>query len=888
LRESDSRARLTTALEGRYQLDRELGQGGMATVWLANDVRHDRQVALKVLRPELAAVIGAERFLTEIKTTANLQHPHILPLFDSGEADGLLFYVMPLIEGESLRDRLAREKQLPVEEAVRLATEVASALDYAHRHGVIHRDIKPENVLLHDGRALVADFGIALAASRAGDSRMTETGMSLGTPHYMSPEQAMGERDLGPRSDVYSLGAMAYEMLTGEPPYTGNTAQAIVAKVITERPAPITARRDTVPPHVAAAIHRALAKLPADRFATAAAFADALARPGSLDATAYTTAASRAVEAPGRRAARLLPVAGLAAVLAAAAFLAGRRTAPEPAIQPPSRLSIIAEGAGAAGGARLVDISPDGEAVVWSGGGAASGQVYLYRFDAGEAQTLVGTQAGIDIHFGPEGRDIWFVGDGGPMRLGLAAGGSPEPRPRINLGPSAAWAPDGSLWMTDPLSGAIGRLAPGGQAPEERFPRDSTGVAQVQQVLPGGTHALAVEVPFTAITGRLVALDLATGERTPVVETPVTEARYAAGLLIVVRGDGTMEAIPFDAAGFRVTGPPVVIGRNVSVAGSIAQFAVARNGTVAWVPVQPRELVLVERSGNTRSLVPERRSWHNPRFSPDGRRVSVDFVGDDGRDTWVLDRAQGTLTRITFTRDGHDAEWSPDGRTLSFLSFASGSAKVALTRPGSTAPPESLFATASLAWTGAWLPDGSGVVTVVTNSSSQSGFDLAMLRRPEWRIEPLAASPYSEAWPSISPDGRWVAYASNRSGRQEVYVMSLNGGDLQVQVSLDGGSEPVWARTGREIFYRRQVSPTEAELVSAAVEAEPEFRVTARTPLFRVDLMEVSQPHANWDAAPDGQSFVFVRRSPATRIEVIQNLPELVRRLQGTGGPATR
>jgi serine/threonine-protein kinase len=263
--------RLQAALADRYRLDRELGAGGMATVYLAHDVRHGRPVALKLLRPELAAVIGAERFLAEIRTTANLQHPHILPLFDSGEADGFLFYVMPFVEGESLRDRLNREKQLPVGEAVRVAVEVASALDYAHRHGVIHRDIKPENILLHDGQALVADFGIALAASKAGSTRMTETGMSLGTPHYMSPEQAMGEREIGPRSDVYALGAVTYEMLAGDPPFLGSTAQAIVAKVITEKPPPLTAARDTVPPAVAAAVHQALAKLPADRFASAAA-----------------------------------------------------------------------------------------------------------------------------------------------------------------------------------------------------------------------------------------------------------------------------------------------------------------------------------------------------------------------------------------------------------------------------------------------------------------------------------------------------------------------------------------------------------------------------------------------------------------------------------------
>ena len=234
---------LQHALSDRYQIERELGQGGMATVYLAHDLKHDRKVAVKVLRPELAAVIGAERFLSEIKTTANLQHPHILPLFDSGAADGgaggqsFLYYVMPFVEGESLRDRLNREKQLPIADAVRITSEVASALDYAHRHNVIHRDIKPENILLHDGRALVADFGIALAASKAGGTRMTETGMSLGTPHYMSPEQAMGEREITARSDVYALGCVLYEMLTGDPPFTGSTAQAIVARVVTETPA---------------------------------------------------------------------------------------------------------------------------------------------------------------------------------------------------------------------------------------------------------------------------------------------------------------------------------------------------------------------------------------------------------------------------------------------------------------------------------------------------------------------------------------------------------------------------------------------------------------------------------------------------------------------------
>jgi len=273
---SDPVARLNAALEGRYAIERELGEGGMATVYLADDIKHERKVALKVLKPELAAVVGAERFLAEIKTTANLTHPHILPLFDSGEADSFLFYVMPHIEGESLRERIDREKQLPVDEAVKITTDLAEALDYAHRHKIIHRDVKPANILIHEGRPLIADFGIALAVGVAGGGRLTETGLSVGTPHYMSPEQATGDQAVGVATDVYALGAVLYEMLVGDPPYTGSTAQAILGKIIQGKLASATEERASVPANVDAAIRKALEKLPADRFTGAQEFAGAL------------------------------------------------------------------------------------------------------------------------------------------------------------------------------------------------------------------------------------------------------------------------------------------------------------------------------------------------------------------------------------------------------------------------------------------------------------------------------------------------------------------------------------------------------------------------------------------------------------------------------------
>ena len=298
-------ARLATALVDRYRIERELGAGGMATVWLAHDLKHDRPVAIKVLHPHLAALVGAVRFLKEIRTTAHLQHPHILPLFDSGEADGLLFYVMPFVDGESLRSRIDREKQLPIADAVRIASDVASALDYAHRHGVIHRDVKPENILLHDGQTLVADFGIALAPG-TNDTRLTETGISIGTPPYMSPEQALGERELDARSDIYAVGAVLYEMLTGSPPFTGPSVQAIVAKVITERPVPPSRVRKETPAHVEGAVLIALQKDPADRFPTASALQSALLG---------ETAARRP-----RRSRRAMWVVGVAGLIAAGAL----------------------------------------------------------------------------------------------------------------------------------------------------------------------------------------------------------------------------------------------------------------------------------------------------------------------------------------------------------------------------------------------------------------------------------------------------------------------------------------------------------------------------------------------------------------------------------------
>jgi eukaryotic-like serine/threonine-protein kinase len=324
-------AELGTALAGRYLIEERIGKGGMATVYRARDLKHDRFIALKVLNPELGAMLGAERFLTEIKVTATLQHPNLLTLIDSGEANGLLYYVMPLLDGETLRARIKREGQLALDDAVRIATGIAQALAYAHARGVIHRDLKPENIILQHGQPVVVDFGIALAMRKAGGARMTQTGMSLGTPQYMSPEQASGEKHIDGRADVYALGAVLFEMLAGEVPHAGPTAQSVIARVMTTEARPITNLRPSVPAHVADTIACALARVPEQRFASADAFAQALMTPSAMRSVA-----------PSARPSAAPPAAATSDALAAP-------TATAPARHSTSTLALVAAIAAAVG-----------------------------------------------------------------------------------------------------------------------------------------------------------------------------------------------------------------------------------------------------------------------------------------------------------------------------------------------------------------------------------------------------------------------------------------------------------------------------------------------------------------------------------------------------------
>ncbi len=869
----------------------------MATVYLAEDVKHGRKVAIKVLHPELSAVIGGDRFLAEIKVTANLQHPHILGLIDSGEAGGLLYYVMPYVAGESLRARLARERQLPVDEAIRLSREVASALDYAHRQGVVHRDIKPENILLQDGAALVADFGIALAVHQAGGSRMTQTGMSLGTPAYMSPEQAMGEREIGPRSDVYALGAMTYEMLAGEPPFTGPNSQAIVAKVLTEQPPPLRPKRPTVPPAAEAAILTALQKLPADRWGSAKEFSDALAGMGTQRSQAAATVpmpAARPSVAP-RRAALLWAGWALAGVTAAVAAWALRRPRPD---LPPSRLAILVPGLGGSGASsqlRHLAFLPDGETLVYAVG-ATDGTLRLMRqaLDA-EAGTPIENAIGMGSPLvSPDGR--WILGTKAVTRQVLRVpldGGAQELVASSLITSDATFAPDGKLWYSSDAD--LGTVE--GDSLAVKLHK---GGYRLVQILDDGRSALTVRTRVGTTAGPIVQVDLETGAETQILGTPVVEARVTQGLLVFLTATGTLQAAPFEPGRRQVGTAPVTVATNVSITGSgVAQFAVARNGNVAYIPQEPASLVFVDRSGASRLVTPERRNFHHPLFSPDGRRLSLDFSSIEGRNVWILDLGEGTLSRATFDRDGHDATWTPDGRFLTYIVPVNRPGSVLLKllrkRPGSAEAPDTLLTSPLLAYTGVWLKDGSAMVTTAADlrrdpklpDSTQggAGTDAAIIRNAgRGPLEPLVASRFNESFVGVSPDGRWISFVSDQSGREEVYVRDLAGERDQVLVSADGGNEPSWSPDGRELFYRetKQDGPY---LVAAAIATTPALAVTKRTRLFPVGDIVGTAPHANYGVSPDGKTFVMVRSSPAARVMVIQNLAALVRRLRGDRQP---
>jgi serine/threonine-protein kinase len=857
----------------------------MATVYLAHDLRHDRKVALKVLRPELSAVVGADRFLQEIKLTANLQHPHILPLHDSGQVDGHVFYVMPYVEGESLRARLQREKQLSIEEALDITKGVASALDYAHRRGVIHRDIKPENVLLFDGQAVVADFGIALAVSHAGGHRMTETGLSIGTPQYMSPEQAMGERELTVRSDVYALGAVLYEMLVGEPPFTGPTAQAIVAKVITEKAPRILAYRDTVPAHIDAAVRKALAKLPADRFTSAHEFAEALAgarargkaddaaeRPDDLERSMAVTSGVRRQGMPRWRI--VAPWVVGAAFGFAMAVLGLKAFGHAPASPMVTTRFTVALPPGAEvdetqGAPRL---SPDGSRLVLLMSLRDTNRLFIRRMDSLQVSQIPGTERAGWPFFSPDGRWLGFVQRHRVRRLPLDGG----PVAELTDGDwNGAFGPDGALYSTPEYNTGLSYLAPGASRPRALTTPDSTRNELghwAPRLLPDGKTLLFTNYSLPLPKANIEAMSLGSGKRKVVVEGAM-DGRYAGGFLFFVRG-AAVYAAPFDLRRLEVTGQAVPVLQDVagSLSNGTAAFDVLENGTLAYIEESvanpPRMLVWVDRSGVERPARLQGAVYHFPRLSPDGKRIAVGIAENGVRNLWVYEIERDVLQRITSEQASSLGPiWSPDGR---WLYWTRESPVFDLYRRPSNgaAPEELLLASRSDKHPSGISPDGKQLLFRHDHGAS-SDIGYVEVDAPAKQIRTFIPGSFVQGQAVFSPDGRWVAYQSAESGRSEVYLVSYpDPSRVRHQVSTGGGEQPMWTRRGRELVYRDG-----ARMI--AVTVDPVTGTTGRPAvLFSGDYMGLDEQQTWYDVTPDGQRFLMVKapaNAPPQYVVIVTN-----------------
>jgi len=870
---------LNAALTGRYSIEREVGAGGMATVYLAHDVRHDRKVALKVLRPELSAILGAERFLTEIKTTANLQHPHILSLFDSGEADGTVFYVMPYIEGESLRDRIKRDHQLPVDEAVRIAREVADALEYAHKQGIVHRDIKPENILLHGGHAMVADFGIALAASKVeGGSRMTETGMSLGTPHYMSPEQAMGEREITPKADIYALGCVLYEMLTAEPPFTGASAQAIFARVLTDEPRSLTLQRKTIPPHVEAAVRTALQKLPADRFASAKAFAEAIADPK------YTGGQQRAELASGKAERGRFTMAGWVGAVIGVAMLVGgvvigRGTAPQPQAVPvhftitlPDSVNAVNRCCG-----RAQALSPDGSTLVFVGLRGARGVLFRRSLGRLESEPIPGTDEGSIPFFSPDGQWLGFAQDD-KLRKVAMSGGPSTPIATATAAAGASWGDDNVIVFSQDLR--LWTVPAAGGSPRAVPTADTLARFRYPFSLPGGKWALAT-MPGTGLAeARIVVVDLTSGG----VDTIGygIRAEYASGFLVFGGADNTLLVQPFDPKRRRTTGPATVLLSGVSLSGSTnPEFSLSTNGWLEYMPSGSQNSEMLRASGpsgRTAIALPGRTgdNLEDPAISPDGRRIALRLVPTGtgrGQDIWILDRQQGTVTRFT-VGGGLSPVWSRDGRRIAYYVAGDSALKsgIYVRSADQTGTPQLVLAGQNV-FPASWLT-GDRALVISAAGRPKTKYDVGIITLgdsvPRWILN----SEFNEAHPQLSRDGRRLAFSSDRTGKFEVYVQPMGGVAAPTQISTEGGSSPRWSPDGRVLYYIQGSS-----IVAGGLEPGDGVAVSSRKVLMEGGVTDINGGNVNWDIFPDGKQFLYIDQvgQGLPRIALIQHWVEMVR-----------
>jgi hypothetical protein len=884
---------------GPYEIVAPLGAGGMGEVYRARDTRLDRIVAIKVLPPDLAADPQfRERFEREARVISSLSHPHICPLFDVGNDNGVEFLVMEHLAGETLSARLERGA-IPLDQALTIAIEIASALDTAHRAGVVHRDLKPANIFLTKNGAKLLDFGLAKNnAGRAISSgairpiagvptalpttppaaTITAQGTILGTFQYMAPEQLEGH-DADPRTDIFAFGCVLFEMVTGRKAFQGKTQVSLIGAILKDDPPPVSTVQAMSPAAFDFVVRKCLAKDPDRRWQTAS---DLVSQLEWIAQGGGSTVLQSSVHerAKARRGIHPTLAAGVAVVLATVAGLVAWFLKPVPAAVPGPLTRFVvtlpSDQNFTRAGRHFVAISPDGTKVVY----VANQQLYLRAIDQVEATPIRGTNADpSNPFFSPDSQWVGFYASNQLRKIAINGGAAVKLCDATNPF-GASWTADRIVFGQGP-NGIMEVSATGGTPKVIAKVDGNKGeVAHGPHLLPGGDALL-----FTLAKAqqwedaRAVVQSLKTGQRKVLLEG-ATDAQYVETGHLLYGHDATMLAVPFDVQRLEVKGGPVALLEGVTEAnptGSM-QFSLSRTGTVVFVPgtiAQNRSLVWKDRRGKEEVVPAGSKPFANPRLSPDGTRVAVE-VSDQEQAIWIWEFMRGTLTRLTFGRASDiQPRWTPDGRRILYSSIVDGERSVVWKAADGTGAAERLTRGTRGADAQAprsVTPDGKWLLVAIVSPTTGSDLNLVPLEG-EHRTQPLLHAAFNEGNGEISPDGRWLAYQSDESGRVEVYVRPFPDVDKgHWQVSTDGGFAPRWSRDGRELFFSDP-----ANVVAAAV------RVDGST--FAAGKPVVLFPRASYgsyDVGRDGRFLVikFGTLNQQQQIVIVQNwLEELKARV---------
>jgi dipeptidyl aminopeptidase/acylaminoacyl peptidase len=889
---------------GPYEILEPLGAGGMGEVYRARDTKLGRDVALKVLPEEFARdKERLARFDREARSLAALNHPGIAAIHGTEESEGTRFLVLELVEGETLVEKL-RRGPLPVGAALSLGAQIAETLESAHERGILHRDLKPSNIsVTSEGKVKLLDFGLAkaLRAEPPGPgvedplslTPPTREGVILGTAPYMSPEQARGE-ELDRRSDIWSFGCVLYETLTGKRAFPGRTATDAIAAVL-EREPDWNALPAATPGIARSLLRQCLRKDKARRLHDIAdagiEIEEALAAWGTPE---HTAAAAIRPRAGWRGAMGWASAASLAVIGAIAAWGPWRASPPPPVAR--FAINVPASAPIAANDRPALAVSPDGRYLVYVGGRGEDTRLYLRPIDGTDAEPIPGSEGGSTPFVSPDGKWIAFFAGKRLKKLPLI-GGAPvtiyDSMPPGIIVRGASWGPDGSILFADRWGNLLRGTASGGELVNvtRLDSSENERAHRWPEILPGGKAVIFTVVHGEGLEGaRIVVQSLDTGERRTLIEGGA-HARYApTGHLVYARAD-TLMAAPFDLEGLEVTGPGVPILENVltNLRSRVAQFVFSGDGSLFYVPGRweeaRRSLVWVDREGDVRPVTAMHRAFLGPALSPNRERLAVCVEGAN-RDLWVYEIPRGTLTRLTTDPAGDvHPVWTPDGERVAFSSLRSNIPSLYSTRADGSGVEEPLLprsghygylrkleedASAQLAFS--MSPDGHTLV-FVEDTRDATGMDLWLLPLgADGEAKPLLRTEFDETQPTLSPDGRWVAYVSNESGIWEVYVRPFPGAVGKWQVSTQGGTEPAWSANGRELFYRDG-----HKMMAVPVSTTPSFEPGTPRALFEAGFEHspAMMFSRNYDVTPDGQRFVMIESLeqdvPIAHVNVVLN-----------------